>query len=521
VEDDNALVDEQVLDDSSGDTGNESGTDDWSDWDLGEYYNDLLNEYSAFLDANPDWITENSGGDMHAQVITPSQYTGLELADPGAARAFDLWFENTFLGDPRPLPVEDDNALVDEQVLDDSDYLLREYENFLSENPDWITENSGGDMHAQVITLSQYTDLELADPGAARAFDLWFEKTYLSYSESDPTHGDTTGVVDGGADNSGWHDGEASESGTLLLGGESHDHGTEINLVKTGEEGIPQSWWRGATTTVLDGGGHIAYNSGTGFLNTEVLSLNKGPVMGLGGTNQVALNGGAINHDAGAGTLHTESLTLDKGGAPVLGDTQQTVVTGGELAMNQPVEGKFVVEQGAKMTVGDQAYGEGSYEISAEGQIAALPAAADTTAQEEAAVQAAAQSGIPAVEASNSPVTPIVSGSNSVLESPAAERVSSFNGESQLDQPDIELPTLIETRIDSSSGESVSTDDIAFIDDAPAYAIHASEPAPQPTAAPGIAQQDIAAAVGGAFVAGSATQAPTGRGTVAKKGAIG
>jgi hypothetical protein len=106
------------------------------------------------------------------------------------------------------------------------------------------------------------------------------------------------------------------------------------------------------------------------------------------------------------------------------------------------------------------------------------------------------------------------------LDSPAAERVS-FNGESQLDQPDIALPTLIETRIDSSSGESVSTDDIAFIDDAPAYAVHASEPESQPTAAPGIAQQDIAAAVGGAFVAGSATQAPTGRGTVAKKGAIG
>jgi hypothetical protein len=493
-------------------------------FDPAEFNDYLLEEYNHFLSENPDWITENSGGDMHAQVITLSQYTDLELADPGAARAFDLWFENTFLGDPRPLPEEGDNGLVDEQVLDDSsgdtgnesdtddwsdwdlgEYyndLLNEYSAFLDANPDWITENSGGDMHAQVITPSQYTGLELADPGAARAFDLWFENSYLTYSETDPTHGDG---------NPGWHDGDSFESGTLSLGGDSHDHGTEINLVK-------QSWWRGATTNVLDGGGHIAY---TGFLNTEVLSLNKGPVIGLGGTNQVALNGGAINDDAGAGTLHTESLTLDKGGAPVLGDTQQTVVTGGELAMNQPVEGKFVVEQGAKMTVGDQAYGEGSYGISAEGQIAALPAAADTTAQEEAAVQAAAQSGIPAVEASNSPVTPIVSGSNSVLESPAAERVSSFNGESQLDQPDIELPTLIETRIDSSSGESVSTDDIAFIDDAPAYAIHASEPAPQPTAAPGIAQQDIAAAVGGAFVAGSATQAPTGRGTVAKKGAIG
>jgi hypothetical protein len=99
--------------------------------------------------------------------------------------------------------------------------------------------------------------------------------------------------------------------------------------------------------------------------------------------------------------------------------------------------------------------------------------------------------------------------------------VSSFNGQSQLDQPDFALPTLIETRIDSSSGESVPTDDIAFIDDAPVSAIQNSEPASGVAAPAAAAQQNIAAAVGGAFVAGSATQVPTGRGTVAKKGAIG
>jgi hypothetical protein len=322
------------------------------------------------------------------------------------------------------LPVEseeesiDPTAEVEIQPFDPAefnDYLLREYENFLSENPDWITENSGGDMHAQIITPSQYTDLELADPGAARAFDLWFENTYLSYCELDPTNGDTTFVDDG----------QTQDSGNIF------------------------------NTRVIGSG--------------EILPYQR---------------------------------------------------SGGELEMNQPVEGKFVVEQGGKMTGGDQAYGEGSYEISAEGQIAALPAAADTAAQEEAAVQAAAQSGIPAVEVSNSPVTPIVSGSNSVLESPAAERVS-FNGESQLDQPDIALPTLIETRIDSSSGESDSTDDIAFIDDAPVSAIQNSEPASGVVAPAAAAQQNIAAAVGGAFVAGSATQVPTGRGTVAKKGTIG
>jgi hypothetical protein len=315
------------------------------------------------------------------------------------------------------------------------------------------------------MTPSQYAAIDLPNPGAARAFDLWFENTYLSYSESDPTDGDTTFVDDG----------QTEDSGTLLLAGEPRDYGTEL---------APE----------------------------PVYSLGSGNVFNTG----VIGSGEILPYQRSGG-----ELSLGSGIVPVLGEQHQTVVTGGELAMNQPVEDKFVVEQGTEMSVGEQAYGEGSYGISAEGQIAALPAAADTTAQEEAAVQAAAQSGIPAVEASNSPVTPIVSGSNSVLESPAAERVSSFNGQSQLDQPDFALPTLIETRIDSSSGESVSTDDIAFIDDAPAYAIHASEPAPQPTAAPGIAQQDIAAAVGGAFVAGSATQAPTGRGTVAKKGAIG
>jgi hypothetical protein len=512
---------------------NADGTEDvaYEPYNPAEFNDYLLGEYKTFLSENPDWIDSNSGGEFQAQVMTPSQYVAIDLPNPGEACAFDLWFENTFLGDPRPLPEEGDNGLVDEQVLDDSsgdtgnesdtddwsdwdlgEYyndLLNEYSAFLDANPDWITENSGGDMHAQVITPSQYTGLELADPGAARAFDLWFENSYLNYSETDPTHGDG---------NPGWHDGDSFESGTLSLGGDSHDHGTEINLVK-------QSWWRGATTNVLDGGGHIAY---TGFVLTGKpfdfgTELTPESVYSVG--SDIVFNTGVIQFKDGSGEIlpyqrSSGELSLGSGIVPVLGDTQQTVVTGGELAMNQPVEGKFVVEQGAKMIVGDQAYGEGSYEMSAEGQIAALPAAVDTTAPEEAAVQAAALSGIPAVEVSNTPVIPIVSGSNSVLESPATERVT-FNGENQLDQQDIELPTLIETRNDSSSGESVPTDDIAFIDDAPVSAIQNSEPASGVVAPAAVAQQNIAAAVGGAFVAGSATQVPTGRGTVAKKGAIG
>jgi hypothetical protein len=318
------------------------------------------------------------------------------------------------------------------------------------------------------MTPSQYVEIDLPNPGEARAFDLWFEKAYWLYNESDPTDGDTTFVEDG----------ETKDSGTILLTGEPRDYGTELT---------PEP----------------VYSPGSGILfNTGVIHFKDG-------------SGEILPYQRSGAELN-----LGSGIVPVFGEQHQTVVTGGELAMNQPVEGKFVVEQGGKMTVGDQAYGEGSYEISAEGQITASPAAADTNAQEEAVAHAASQSGIPAVEVSNTPVIPIVSGSNSVLESPDAERVS-FNGESQPDQQDIELPTLIETRNDSSSAEPASTDDIAFIDDAPVSAIQNSEPASGVVAPAAAAQQNIAAAVGGAFVAGSATQVPTGRGTVAKKGAIG
>jgi len=346
-----------------------------------------------------------------------------------------------------------------------NDYLLGEYKTFLSETPDWIASHSGGDFQAQVMTPSQYVGIDLPNPGEARAFDLWFENAYLSYPEPDPAEGDGT-VAEGGS----------KDSDNFILVGQPRDYGTEIH---------PEP----------------VYSEGPSFLfNTGVIHFKDG-------------SGEILPYQRSGG-----EPSLSNGNMPVLGDQHQTVVTGGELAMNQPVEGNFVVEQGAKMTVGEQSFGEGSYEISAEGQIAASPAAANTTAQ-EAVVQAQVLSGIPAVEVSNTPVIPIVSGSNSVLESPAAERVT-FNGESQPDQQDIELPTLIETRNDSSSAEPASTDDIAFIDDAPVIAIQNSEPASGVVAPAAAAQQNIAAAVGGAFVAGSASQVPSVRGVAAKKSSI-
>jgi len=409
-----------------------------------------------------------------------------ENADAGATDEPPVDFGDFVECEILPVDSPEENADGTEDVAYEpynpaefNDYLLGEYKTFLSENPDWIDSNSGGEIQAQVMTPSQYVAIDLPNPGEARAFDLWFENSYLNYSETDSFEGDTTFVEDG----------ETKDSGTILLTGEPRDFGTELT---------PESVYSSMPPELVLTG--KPFDFGTELTPEPVYSLGSGEI---------------LPYQRSSG-----ELSLGSGIVPVLGDTQLTVVTGGELAMNQPVEGKFVVEQGAKMTVGDQAYGEGSYEMSAEGQIAALPAAADTIAQEEAAVQAAAQSGIPAFEIANSPVTPIVSGSNSVLESPATERVS-FNGENQIDQQDIELPTLIETRIDSSSGESVSTDDIAFIDDAPVSAIQNSEPASGVVAPAAVAQQNIAAAVGGAFVAGSATQVPTGRGTVAKKGAIG
>jgi len=524
---------------------------------LGEFYSQLLSEYDSFLAENPDWITEHSGGEMHAQVVTPSVYTGLELADPGAARAFDFWYYKSYIA-PYELETtdggpdatgEDATAIDDGQEFDLGEFynqLLSEYDSFLAENPNWITENSGGEMHAQVVTPSYYTGLELADPGAARAFDLWFENTYLycNYPEdSGSGWDDGSGVefetqpldpeefnndllseykafLEGNPDWVASHTGEIQlqvltsseyaqiefgnpgeaaafdqwfhdtyiapyekyqldspevlpvEGGSLNVGGGPYDYGTLLTTDKSG--GVPQEWWRGGVQ--LSGGGTIAVKDGVGILNPGNLSLNQVPT-------------------------------------PVLGGAGQTIVTGGTLVSNQPVEGNYSVEKGGAIVAGDQTYGEGTYQLSTEAPAAAEAVGAASTDQ----VSAATKQGAPASETQlpvgiEPSVTPIVSGSDSIAESPVAPTPVS-----QTAFDPVELPKLVEAQSVSTSEEPSVSDDIAFTDD-DSFVPASTEPlatASAATSAP--ANDDVTAAVGGAFVAGTAAQAAPAKATSIRK----
>jgi RNA polymerase sigma-70 factor (ECF subfamily) len=85
-----------------------------------------------------------------------------------------------------------------------NEYLIGEYKAFLGNNPNWIEVHAGGDIQAQVITTSEYTSIELENPGAAHYFDQWCHATYIApYEGSTPVEG-----------------------GTLLVAPDYHDYGT-------------------------------------------------------------------------------------------------------------------------------------------------------------------------------------------------------------------------------------------------------------------------------------------------------
>lgn len=151
-----------------------------------------------------------------------------------------------------------------------NDYLQKEYDIFLAENPDWINENSGGDIQAQVITPSQYAEIEFSDPGAAQSFDVWFHNNYIApYENVSPVEG-----------------------GSLNLAGQPHDYGT---LLTTDKTGIPEAWWRGGTFQ-LSGGGEIAYD-------TDISHFDKGS------TPLVVADGGKL----GVNQPVTEKFIVEEG----------------------------------------------------------------------------------------------------------------------------------------------------------------------------------------------------------------
>jgi len=370
---------------------------------------------------------------------------------------------------------EDNGDLADWDLDDYYNDLLKEYDAFLAENPDWITENSGGDMHAQVITPSQYTGLELADPGAARAFDLWFEKNYLNC--------------------------DYQQDGSLLLSGENHTYGTEISYDQYNGSFIPPEWLRGGNQIMpMPGAPGGALNlTGTPYetdISVDEIRSTGVPKAIWRADVLTSANDLTPTHDDGGaqnltGTPYETDISMDEmrsTGVPkalwradALNSTNDAEEN---LSLQEDVNpsSSSLSEQG----VAENKQESGSVEVS-KGYLSATP------------------------------VTPIVSGSEEVIESPAGHRqmIAEMNTPS-FDQ--VELPTLVNTKADSAAEDSGTTDDIAFTDDdsfVPATTGDANPVAATPSNAP--AKTDVAAAVGGAFAAGTATQAAPTRGGSGKK----
>jgi RNA polymerase sigma-70 factor (ECF subfamily) len=377
------------------------------------------------------------------------------------------------------LPVEledesiDPTAEVEIQPFDPAefnDYLIREYKNFLSDNPDWISSNSGGEIQAQVMTPSQYAAIDMPNPGAARAFDLWFENTFLGDPRPLPVQGNPE-LVD---DQTPEYEGTA----------------------------IPTPWSRGGT-------------------------------LELSGQEHFRSEGGLIAYNTSAGQLNLGTLTLDQGSVPVLGEAHQTVVNGGNLVINNQVDGVISVNKEGSVSYAGETFGEGTYQFTEEGILASKESS-------ESASPVAAES-------SATKVTPVVSGSNSPIveaknfnsqvpvtafediqesDSPNPDRVSAvmsrmgFQNSADFSN---NLPVVVQTHMpEQQMDDAHAVDGIAFTDDdSHIPAVSPSELTAEPTSVED-SHADVAAAVGGAFVAGSATQvAPAPRGAASRKAFIG
>mgnify|MGYP003333437810 CR=1 FL=1 len=97
--DDTNAVDAGSDDTGSSDVGGvDAGSDDAGSDDTGSLDpTSYLDQYNAFLQENPDWLSDHGADGIQLCVMTPSVYVpGLELSNPGEARAFDAWFAQTY-----------------------------------------------------------------------------------------------------------------------------------------------------------------------------------------------------------------------------------------------------------------------------------------------------------------------------------------------------------------------------------------------------------------------------------------
>ena len=385
---------------------------------------------------------------------------------------------------------------------DYNEYLLREYKSFLADNPDWIEAHAGGDIQAQVITTSEYTSIELENPGAARCFDQWYYDTYIEPYENATA------------------DFQPVQGGSLNLAGNHYDFGTLLTTDRTGGAGIPEAWMRGGTLELS--GGQLIVNNTIAMPDQVGGSI---PTLALSGGSPLPVNGPGIVHTENLNTGHDPSV-------PALGETSQTIVTGGRVVAADPVAGSFTIENGGSVSIGDQVFGEGTYNFNAETAMDAESQSVSAVASAVDAVSATVEPEHTAEAHETAPigfsVVPIVSGSDSPISTEEVHGMHDGHAAAPLanlhtpSPASVELPVLILSQeiqhLDAGSDYEMG---ITFVDDDTYVAPASPDMNAVPVGVPASATHDVAAAMGGAFVAGSATQvAPAAKGLSPRKSLI-
>jgi RNA polymerase sigma-70 factor (ECF subfamily) len=443
-----------------------------------------------------------------------SDESGINFIDLNESHDPDSQDENPVLGEFFTIEIQQEHSSGESTESTDAvgipefseyehnEYLLWEYKTFLGDNPDWIEVHAGGDIQAQVITTSEYTSIDLENPGAARCFDQWYYATYIEPYENLTV------------------DFQPVQDGSLNLAGNHYDFGTLLTTDRTGGAGIPEAWMRGGAFE-LSGGQLMANNP---------IAM---PVQVGGSITTLASSGGFSFSLNGPGVVHTENLNTGHDlPVPVLAESSQTIVTGGRVVVADPIAGSFTVENGGSVSIGDQVFGEGNYNFNAETAMESQSQAVSAVASPVGAASATVKPEHTAEAHETAPigfsVAPIVSGSDSPIEAQEGQDLSYGQAKTPLanlhtpTHASVDLPILINSQeIQHLHAEADHAAGITFVDD-DAYVASAT---PQldavPVGVPANTTHDVAAAVGGAFVAGSATQvAPAAKGLLPRKSLI-
>jgi RNA polymerase sigma-70 factor (ECF subfamily) len=149
----------------------------------------------------PEWLGEIDPQIMICRVFDGSELAGIDTGDLPVAEHPEVNVDDFFNfggeaesgegvseeGDPveaietEPSPGEGETDPVENDSEPTAEKIFQNYQTFLSNNPDWLASNGIGSIQLQVITPSVHVEtLELANPGEAKAFDLWYAANYLN-----------------------------------------------------------------------------------------------------------------------------------------------------------------------------------------------------------------------------------------------------------------------------------------------------------------------------------------------------